>query len=484
MRTRLFLMLVSIWTVFFNGDCSDKENDTSSVNSKASKSATNAIDFWLTKGDQSVLLQKQTAVLEFGTKNNAFATIEIDSTQTFQAIDGFGYTLTGGTAQLITAMGAKQKSALLQDLFGNGDNGIHISYLRLSIGASDLNAAPFTYDDLPAGQTDTLLANFTLNPDKENGTGLIPLLKEILAISPRIKIIATPWSAPVWMKDNGSFVGGSLQTKYYNVYAQYFVKYILQMQREGITIDAVTPQNEPLNPGNNPSLVMTAGQQRDFIKEYLGPAFTSAGIHTKIVLYDHNCDHPEYATTILSDAAAAAFIDGSAFHLYSGDIAALSSVHDAYPAKNLYFTEQYTASSGDFSGDLAWHLKNVIIGATRNWSKTALEWNLANDPSFNPHTNGGCTTCKGAITINGSMVSRNVSYYIIAHASKFVPAGSVRIASTTNGNLSNVAFKTPSGKKVLIVLNEGNNDTSFNLKFNGKWATPTLPAHSVGTFIF
>ena len=484
MRPRLLLMLASLWTVFFNGDCSKKENDTSSVNNPPVNTGTNEIDFWLTKGDQTVLLQKQPAILAFGTKANSNPDIEIDSTQVFQGIDGFGYTLTGGSARLINAMGASQKSALLQELFGAGDNGIHISYLRLSIGASDLNAAPFTYDDMPAGQADPLLANFTLNPDRENGTGLIPLLKEILVINPGIKIIATPWSAPVWMKDNGSFVGGSLQSQFYNVYAQYFVKYIQQMQAEGITIDAVTPQNEPLNPGNNPSLVMTAEQQRDFIKNNLGPAFQTAGIHTKIVVYDHNCDHPEYATTILSDAAAAAFVDGSAFHLYAGDVSALSTVHNSYPVKNIYFTEQYTASNGDFSGDLGWHLKNVIIGATRNWSKTALEWNLANDPTFNPHTNGGCTTCKGAITINGSTVSRNVAYYIIAHASKFVPAGSIRISSTNIGSLYSVAFRRADGKKVLIVLNEGNNSASFNIKFKGKWATPALPAHSVGTFVF
>ncbi len=484
MQTRLLLMLASIWMAFFNGDCSKKSSDTSTVNNPPVQTIRNEIDFWLTKSDQSVLLQKQPAQLAFASTVNSYSSIDIDSTQTFQTIDGFGYTLTGGSAQLLNAMGASQRAALLQELFSNGDNAIHVSYLRLSIGACDLNAAPFTYDDVPAGQTDINLTNFTLDADKENGTGLIPLLKEILAINPSIKIIATPWSAPVWMKDNGSFTGGSLQTQYYNAYAQYFVKYIQQMQAEGITIDAITPQNEPLNPGNNPSLVMTAEQQRDFIKNSLGPAFQTAGIHTKIIVYDHNCDHPEYATTILSDATAASFVDGSAFHLYAGDVAALSSVHNSYPDKNVYFTEQYTASNGDFGGDFAWHLKNVIIGATRNWSRIALEWNLANDPTFNPHTSGGCTTCKGALTINGSTVSRNVAYYIIAHASKFVPPGSVRINSTNSGNLFSTAFQRADGKKVLIVLNDDANSSSFNIKFKGKWSTPALPAHSVGTFVF
>ena len=159
-------------------------------------------------------------------------------------------------------------------------------------------------------------------------------------------------------------------------------------------------------------------------------------------------------------------------------------MHDAYPDKNLYFTEQYTASSGDFGGDLKWHLKNVIIGSMRNWSRNALEWNLANDPSYGPHTPGGCTTCEGALTINSSIVTRNVAYYIIAHASKFVVPGSVRIKGNITGNLQNVAFQTPAGKKVLIVENDGNDITSFNIRFKGKWVTATLAGGAVGTYIW
>lgn len=442
---------------------------------------TNDMDFWLTKSDQSVLLQKQTTTLSFGTVANSNANIEVDSTVVYQSVDGFGYTLTGGSAQVINAMAAADKANLLQELFGNGSNAIGVSYLRISIGASDLNAAVFSYDDMPSGQTDTTLAGFSLAKDKETGTGLIPLLKEILAINPNIKIIATPWSAPVWMKDNASSVGGVLLPAYYNVYAQYFVKYIQQMKAEGITITAVTPQNEPLNPNNNPSLVMNATQERDFIKNNLGPAFQSAAVAAKIVAYDHNCDQPGYPLTILNDATAKGFVDGSAFHLYAGDISALGQVHDAYQDKNIYFTEQYTASTGDFGGDLKWHLKNVVIGSMRNWSRNALEWNLANDGLFNPHTPGGCTSCKGALTI-ASSVTRNVAYYIIAHASKFVPTGSVRISSNIISNLQNVAFKTPAGKKVLIVENDGSTAASFNIKFNNKWITVALDAGAVGTF--
>jgi glucosylceramidase len=442
----------------------------------------NEVDFWLTKADQSVKLQKQTNILSFTTNVNQYPTIEVDEQSSFQTIDGFGFTLTGGSAQVINQLSTQTKQELLNELFGISNSSVSFSYLRISIGASDLNAAPFSYDDMPPGQTDISLANFSLSPDM---TDLIPLLKVILTINPNIKIMAVPWSAPVWMKDNGSFIGGSLQPQYYGVYAAYFVKYIQLMKAEGINIDAITPQNEPLHPGNNPSMLMTADQQAVFIKSHLGPAFRAANISSKIVIYDHNCDKPEYPIAVLSDAAANPYIDGSAFHLYAGDITALSAVHNSFPSKNIYFTEQYTASNGSFSGDLKWHLKNVIIGSTRNWSRIALEWNLANNSSFGPHTPGGCSVCKGAITIESSIFfTRNVGYYIVAHASKFVPPGSVRIASNLVSGIYNVAFKTPAGKKVVVAVNDSNASELFNIKFNGKWITTSLEAGSVGTYVW
>lgn len=442
----------------------------------------NDMDFWLTNGSKNSYLQKQTTVLSFGTNYNVYPTIEVDEVQTYQTIDGFGFTLTGGSAQSINLLNPQKRQDLLQELFGKNDNSISISYLRISIGASDLNAAPFSYNDLPAGQTDVNLSQFSLNPDKND---VIPMLKEILAINPKIKIMATPWSAPTWMKDNTNYIGGSLKTEFYGVYANYFVKYIHKMKEEGISITAITPQNEPLHPGNNPSMFMSAQQQADFIKNHLGPAFAKANLTTKIIIYDHNCDRPDYPLTILNDVAANPFVDGSAFHLYAGDISALSTVHNAYPNKNLYFTEQYTGTSGTFDGDLKWHLKNVIIGSMRNWSKVALEWNLANDSNFRPFTPGGCSTCKGALTINGSdSFERNVGYYIIAHASKFVPPGSVRIASNQTANLNTVAFKTPTGKIVLVIENDGSTNELFNIKSNGKWVTTSIAGGAVATFIW
>jgi glucosylceramidase len=462
--------------------CSKKNSGAPSVTNPPPPvvvNQTDTVNFWLTSADQSSLLQKQTTPLVFDTLKNAYPFLDVDSTQKFQTIDGFGYTLTGGSANVINQLSPSLKTSLLQELFGSDASSISISYLRLSIGSSDLNPFVFSYDDLSSGQTDTLLAHFNLGPDT---TDLIPLLKQILSINPAIKIIATPWSPPLWMKDNQSSVGGTLLTNYYRVYAQYFVKYIQQMQSLGIPIDAITPQNEPLNPANNPSLNLVAAAEDSFITYGLGPAFKAAGLSTKIVVYDHNCDRPDYATTILGDPAASGYVDGSAFHLYAGDISALTPIHAAYPLKNLYFTEQYTASTGTFGGDLQWHMTNVIIGSMKNWSRNALEWNLANDASFGPHTPGGCTTCKGALTIGNPGITRNVGYYIVAHASKFVPAGSVRIGSSLVANLPNVAFETPSGKKVLIVENNSASSTAFNIRFRGQWVSCYLSPGAAATY--
>jgi glucosylceramidase len=286
------------------------------------------------------------------------------------------------------------------------------------------------------------------------------------------------------MKNNNSTIGGRLKPEYYDVYARYFVKYIQGMQAEGIPIDAITIQNEPLNPYNNPSMEMSATEQAAFIKNNLGPAFRTAGLTTKIVVYDHNCDRPDYPLAILNDADARQYVDGSAFHLYAGDISSLSQVHDAFPVKNIYFTEQWVGGPSNWGPDLKWHIRNLIIGATRNWSRLVLEWNLASDPSYQPHTAGGCTACEGALTINGSQVTRNVSYYIIGQASKFIPTGSVRIASTIVSKLQNVAFKTPEGNDVIIVYNESDSEQNFNISFNGKKITTSLLAGSVATYIW
>jgi glucosylceramidase len=414
------------------------------------------------------------------TASKEIPVIEINEKKTFQSVDGFGFTLTGGSAMLINKMSDAAKQSLLQELFGKGENAIGISYLRVSIGASDLDSSVFSYDDLPQGETDESLSKFSLSKDADN---LIPILQSIIKINPAIKIMGSPWSPPTWMKDNGKSKGGHLLLKYYDAYSRYFLKYILEMKKNGISIDAITLQNEPEHGGNNPSMLMTAKEQADFVANHLGPLFQKNNINTKIIVWDHNCDHPEYPIAVLNNSMAKKYIDGSAFHLYNGDISALTEVKNIHPDKKLYFTEQWTGSKGTFDGDFIWHTKNVIIGSMKNWSSVALEWNLANDPKFEPHTPGGCTECKGALTIDGSSIERNVAYYIIGQASKFVPAGSIRIESTSIKGLENVAFIRPDGKITLIVLNEKGVELEFDIKFRGKSINATMKPNSAASFV-
>ena len=439
------------------------------------------VDLWLTDPAGSARFEKQKTRLVFGSGGTQNSTIEIDRKKTYQTIDGFGYTLTGGSARHIVCMDAVSRGALLKELFATDGTSLGVSYLRVSIGASDLNACAFSYDDLPPGRVDPELKGFSLAPDCAD---VIPVLKEILKIAPDIKILGSPWSPPIWMKSNHKFIGGSLKPECYEAYANYLVKYVRGMKAEGIRIDAITVQNEPLNAENDPSLLMHAGEQANFVKKHLGPAMRRAGLDTKIIIYDHNCDRPDYPISILDDAEARKYVDGSAFHLYAGKIDAISTVHEAHPDKNVYFTEQWIGAPGNLADDLAWHTRELIVGATRNWSRTVLEWNLAADPRNRPYTPGGCSSCLGAVTIEGNRVARNPAYYIVAHASKFVRPGSVRIATNELHELPNVAFMTPGERIVLIVLNDGRSAQTFSIRDGENLVTSTLSSGAVGTYFW
>jgi glucosylceramidase len=477
----------------------------------AQKLADWQIEVWLTHSDRSALFQQQPEKISFSNQDNRRgSTIVIDDQTQFQPVDGFGFALTGGSASLMMKMDKTERSKLIRELFATGENNIGVSYLRLSIGASDLNSFVYSYDNLPEGETDFPLNKFSLSEDYNN---VIPVLKEILTINPNIKILGSPWSAPTWMKTNNKVKAGSLKPECYDVYARYLVKYIQSMKKEGITIDAITVQNEPLNSNNTPSMQMLPAEQRDFIKNNLGPAFKKEGIITKIILFDHNLDRIDYPLTTLRDAEASLYADGSGFHHYGGDFSAMTALHIARPDKNIYFTEQMvTERPGSQSIDIAAQVKRLIIGATSNWSRNVILWNLAADPLNDPHTdNGGCSMCQGALTLDGNKVSRNIAYYTIAHASKFVRPGSARIFSTKKGDLSvsytqdeerrgteavrvavtenfdilpNVAFRTPEGKIVLIVANDTYTTSSFKIQYNGKFASTRLNPGSVGTYIW
>jgi glucosylceramidase len=445
--------------------------------------AQNEATAWLTKADRSALLAEQSPKLAFSSAAPSGQVIDVNSTKSYQSIDGFGYALTGGSAMLIHHMSADKRAALLHNLFTTEGDGIGVSYLRLSVGSSDMNDHVYSYDDLPEGQTDPNMEHFSLAPDEVD---VIPVLKEILAINPKIKILASPWSAPLWMKTTGKAQGGVLLPQYFPAYARYWVKYIQGMQAHGITIDTLTIQNEPLNEKNTPSMLMLDSEQDDFIAHDLGPAFQKAGIKTKILLYDHNLDHPSYVLSILKDPDARKYVAGSAWHLYGGKVDAMTQVHNAYPDKGIYFTEQsITERPGTTTLDIAKPVAWVMVGVTRNWAKNVLLWNLAADPNAGPHTdNGGCPVCYGALTIDGDNVTRLLAYYVLGHASKFVPAGSVRIDSNSLDTLPNVAFKTPDGKVALIVSNPTDSTQSFAVRDKGKSFTTSLDAGAVGTYVW
>jgi glucosylceramidase len=438
------------------------------------------IEFWLTDPQAGVFFQRQ---VESPDDTDSELTLVIDSETSFQTMDGFGYTLSQGSAKHLLGMSEPARQELLQELFGNRAGDIRTSYLRLSVAASDLNEYPFSYNDLSDSlSADPDLTQFSLGPDTSD---VIPVLKQILKINPDIKLMASPWSPPAWMKDNNDTRGGQLLEEYEPAYACYLVKYLEEMQNLGINIDALTIQNEPLHPGNNPSLLMLPEQQARFIGLHLGPALEEKGIKTKLLIYDHNADRPDYPIAVLKDTLANPYIDGSAFHLYAGDINALSEVHQAFPDKNIYFTEQWVGAPGSLEGDIPWHIKNLIIGASRNWAKTVLEWNLSSNPELTPYTDrGGCDRCLGAVTIASDSVVLNPAYYVIAHASKFVDPGSVRIDSNLLKELPNVAFQRPDRKKVLIVLNDSERARSFKIVDKEKIFDAELNPGATGTWIW
>jgi glucosylceramidase len=475
----------------------------------AQSGTNNRIESWVTNQDRSSLFTKQPGEVNFSDRKTGWgATIVIDDSQQYQTIDGFGFALTGGSAEHLMKMNPQERSKILKEIFSDEDNCIGVTYLRVSIGSSDLNSFVFSYDDLKAGETDFDLKKFSLGLDLKD---VVPVLKEILAINPTIKILGSPWSAPAWMKTNNNVRGGKLKEDCYDVYARYFVKYIQEMKKLGIVIDAVTIQNEPLNSKNTPSMTWFACEEANFVRNNIGPAFKDAGITTKIIVFDHNCDRPDFPLAILNYPDAAKYVDGSGFHFYAGNMTAMSHVHLARPDKNIYFTEQMvTEEPGSKEINIVDPVKELILGSTRNWSKNVILWNLAADSLNDPHTdNGGCTMCQGAVTIDGNTVKRNIAYYTIAHASKFVRPGSVRIASTNPGDktiqlyedeqrsndyrlgvidntqvLPNVAFRTSDGKIVLIAVNDSRDSESINIQYEGKFATIKLKPGSAGTFIW
>ena len=457
-----------------------------SVRSSRSNTTTKAmIRVWLTTPDQTNLLTRQPDITWNRNGKTSGLTITVDEQQSYQQMVGFGASFTDSSAWLVQKkLRAKERTDLMKKLF-HPRAGIGLSFLRQPLGASDFTTyGNYSYDDVPAGETDPTLANFSIEHDRAS---IIPVLKQALRINPSLRVMATPWSPPGWMKSSDSMIGGTLNASAYELYANYLVKCIQAYAAEGIPLYAITPQNEPLHvPTGYPGMLLEATEEATFIAHYLGPAFAANGISTKILIYDHNWDTLEYPETILTDAAAAAYIAGTAFHGYAGDAAAQSRIHDAYPDKEIYFTE---CSGGDWSPDfgtnLHWMTKNLIIDPIRHWAKAVSLWNIALDQENGPQ-NGGCPNCRGVVTIDWQhgTITYNVEYDVLSHVSKFVVPGAYRIASSPleSGGIEHVVFRNPDGSKVLLVLNTAPSSTTFTVQWDTASFTSTLPAGAVATF--
>lgn len=447
---------------------------------------------YLTTADQQQLFSQQASLGK--SQDTALINIRVDTSLRYQEIEGFGAAMTGSSAYVMQRyMSAEKRQTLLEELF-DAEKGIGINYTRMSIGASDFSTGPYSYDDMPAGQRDDSLAHFSI--DRERGE-LIPVLKQVVAINPGIHLMGSPWSAPGWMKTSDKLEGGSLRPDAYAVYARYFVKYIRAFEKEGIQVTALTVQNEPQYEAAYPTMKMTAPEQGKFIKGHLGPLLEKEGLHTQIMLFDHNWNSPEYPISILDDSTMAKYATGAAFHCYEGAVGAMSEVHHAHPEKGLYFTECSGGSwSPVFADNLQYMVRQLLIGTVNNWSKNVLLWNMALDEKNGPttnrpgtdKTNRGCMTCRGVVTVDSATgnVTKNVEYYALAHFSKFVRPGAKRIYSTMQPEkgIENVAFLNTDGSKVLVVINTAQEQKEFSVKEQSAVYRYSLAPGAVATMVW
>ena len=466
-----------------------------------------AAHVWVTTPDGAMKMADQ-GVVPFRPGGSSQLTITVDPSRGYQRMDGFGASITDSSAAVLQRLEPANRDAAMRSLFSR-DGGDGLSFLRQPMGASDFTASgQYTYDDVPAGQTDYALRHFSIAHDR---VAIIPLLRQALRLNPQIKVIATPWSPPAWMKTNGSLIGGRLidDPRIYATYASYFVKFVQGYQQAGVPIYALTLQNEPQNrhPNGYPGMDFPLAQEAKLV-DALGPALRRAHLNTKLLGYDHNwSEHPddiastppgsdpetEYAHDLLASDAGR-WLAGTAFHCYSGDQQRMTQLHDAFPDKGIWFTEcsgSHGASDPPaqvFSDTLKWHARNLVIGVTRNWAQTVVNWNLALDPSGGPHLNG-CGTCTGVVTVGPDQtVTQNAEYFTLGHLARFVAPGATRIASTSfgttgwNGQIMDVAFRNPDGSTALVVHNENDDPRSFAVQEGGASFEYTLPGGALATF--
>ncbi|NUO37589.1 MAG: glycosyl hydrolase [Gemmatimonadaceae bacterium] len=438
-------------------------------------------ELWVTTGERSRLLAREPDLPIHMGAASAQAVIDVDETTTYQSIVGFGAALTDASALLLGRLPSAQRDTILRELFGP-EPGIGLSFVRVPMGASDFSTRHYSYDDVPAGARDTALAHFSIDADRADR---LPLLRRALAINSELRIVASPWSAPAWMKSTGSLIQGTLRRDAFAPFADYFVRFVRAYAAEGIPVFAVTVQNEPaFEPADYPGMRLDAATRAELIGRHLGPRFAQAGIATTILDWDHNWDHPEEPLAVLADSAARRYVSGVAWHCYGGDVSAQETVRAKHPDKDVYFTE---CSGGDwaptFSDNLLWSVRTLIIGTVRTGARGVALWNLALDGRGGPHL-GGCGNCRGVLTIDSrsGAVTRNEEYYALAHASRFVRSGARRIASSTGvAGLETVAFRNVDASKVLIVANSAATAATFVVRDGTRWIESRVPGTGVAT---
>lgn len=437
-------------------------------------------EMWLTTADQSQKLAFQPMQPAAGRASGDEA-IVIDTSRRFQKMHGFGAAMTDASAQMLSQLPTDKRKALMAELFGRGPNGLGLSFTRLTVGASDFSATDYSYDDTPGNVPDPELRHFSIEPAKRY---VLPRVREALRINPKLLVMISPWSAPAWMKTTRSLIKGRLAPQYYSAFANYLARTVQAFGRQGVPVSMLTIQNEPnFEPNDYPGERVDSPQRAEIIGRYLGPTLRRLGLRTQILDWDHNWDHPEMPLAVLSDPAARQYIAGVAWHCYEGDVPAQSTVHDAFPEKDAWLTE---CSGGQWSPHyaevLGWMTDKLIIGASNNWSRGTLLWNLALDPRHGPHT-GGCADCRGVVTIDPSTgaITRNVEYYVLGHASRFVLPGAYRVATTKRGDeLEAAAFVDPDGSRVAI-LHRKSGDGPVTISLDGERYAVVLPHGSVAT---
>lgn len=437
---------------------------------------------WVTTPDRQHLLERQPDVPLTRAGTDTAGTITLDTATTYQVMEGFGAAITDAAAELVQQrLAPAAREALLRELFGA--DGAHFDMARVTLGASDFSRSFFTYDDAPAGTRDDALAYFSIDSAR---TSIVPLLRSARAVNPQLTVLGTPWSAPAWMKTSGSLIGGTLRPDAFAAYAQYLARTLDAFAQAGVPIDLLTVQNEPHNePKDYPGMRLEAAQRATLVGQHLGPLLERRGLRTQLLDWDHNWDEPQSPLGVLADADARRHVRGVAWHCYGGDVQAQSRVHDAYPDLDTYFTECAGGEwAPEFGGNLRWNVKTLVIGATRNWARGVVLWNLALDSQHGPHR-GGCNDCRGVLTIDSASgrVTRNEEYYALAHASRFVRRGAVRIASpATVRDVSTVAFRNAGDRSlVLVAVNEATAPRTVVVQAGGRAFPLTIPAGAVAT---